>query len=85
MNKPLDDRSIDDARDRWEREYAAQVGEDRPVVNRSGIPIQPPATESTARSMSGTVIEKGDSCTCFSTCGSMREAPKKVMKIRRLM
>jgi methylmalonyl-CoA mutase N-terminal domain/subunit len=41
MNKPLDDRLIDDAAARWESEYAAQIGTDRPVTNRSGIPVKP--------------------------------------------
>ncbi len=44
MNKPLPDpvpASIEDARVRWEAEYASQIGADRTVVNRSGIPIKP--------------------------------------------
>ncbi|CAG0991570.1 methylmalonyl-CoA mutase, N-terminal domain [Burkholderiales bacterium] len=44
MNKPLADpvpASIDEAQVRWAAEYAAQVGHDRPVQNRSGIPIKP--------------------------------------------
>jgi methylmalonyl-CoA mutase N-terminal domain/subunit len=51
MNKPFDaplaalpaDASIapDNALARWQEEYAAQIGTDRPVVNRSGVPIKP--------------------------------------------
>lgn len=44
MNKPLPDpvpASLDDARVRWEAEYAAQIGVDKPVHNRSGVPIKP--------------------------------------------
>jgi methylmalonyl-CoA mutase N-terminal domain/subunit len=29
------------ALERWQREYAAQIDRDRPVVNRSGVPIKP--------------------------------------------
>lgn len=44
MNRPLrelDPATPDDARIRWESEYRAQIGNDRAIVNRSGIPIQP--------------------------------------------
>jgi methylmalonyl-CoA mutase N-terminal domain/subunit len=41
VNKPIDDRLLDSPARRWESEYAAQIGDDRPVVNRSGIPIEP--------------------------------------------
>ncbi len=44
MNKPLTEiapATIEDARVRWEAEYAAQIGEDSTVTNRSGIAIKP--------------------------------------------
>jgi methylmalonyl-CoA mutase N-terminal domain/subunit len=48
MNKPVDAplrlnvaASEDAALSRWREEYAAQIGTDRPVHNRSGIPIKP--------------------------------------------
>src|SRR5687768_4664208 len=44
MNRPLQDAepaTFEDARIRWESEYRAQIGNDRDVVNRSGIPIRP--------------------------------------------
>ena len=44
MNRPLrnaDPATPQDARIRWESEYRAQIGSDREVRNRSGIPIQP--------------------------------------------
>ena len=44
MNKPLPHDtpdSTEDARTRWQREYAAQIGTDRETRNRSGIAIQP--------------------------------------------
>ena len=41
MNKPVDNSLVDPVAARWEAEYAAQIGDDRPVVNRSGIPIEP--------------------------------------------
>src|SRR5512134_1568715 len=41
MNKPVDDPLVDPAAARWAAEYGAQIGEDRPVVNRSGVPIEP--------------------------------------------
>ncbi|MGE5792894.1 MAG: methylmalonyl-CoA mutase family protein, partial [Bacteroidota bacterium] len=41
MNKPVDNPLVDPAAARWAAEYAAQIGEDRPVVNRSGVPIEP--------------------------------------------
>ncbi len=41
MNKPLDTQLIDAPEARWQAEYAQQIGTDRPIVNRSGIPIAP--------------------------------------------
>jgi methylmalonyl-CoA mutase N-terminal domain/subunit len=43
MNKPIDERLLrsSDAQAQWQREYAAQIGTDRAVVNRSGIAIKP--------------------------------------------
>jgi len=44
MNKPLSDpipASTEDANVRWSAEYAAQIGQDRDVRNRSGVPIKP--------------------------------------------
>ena len=44
MNRPLrdvDPASPEDARIRWESEYRAQIGQDREIRNRSGIPVQP--------------------------------------------
>jgi methylmalonyl-CoA mutase, N-terminal domain len=44
VNKPLpnaDPASFDDARVRWQAEYDAQIGGDRAIENRSGIPVQP--------------------------------------------
>jgi len=44
MNKPLADpvpASTEEARVRWAAEYAAQIGADRAVHNRSGIPVKP--------------------------------------------
>ncbi|MCC6249834.1 MAG: acyl-CoA mutase large subunit family protein [Rubrivivax sp.] len=53
MNKPIDaplseaataasaDPGHDPALARWQQEYAAQIGEDRPVTNRSGLAIKP--------------------------------------------
>ena len=44
MNKPLPEpvpASTEEANVRWEAEYAAQIGADRPVHNRSGIPVKP--------------------------------------------
>ena len=44
MNKPLPDpvpATTADAQVRWEAEYAAQIGADEVVHNRSGIPIKP--------------------------------------------
>lgn len=43
MNKPVDERLLrsSDAQAQWQREYAAQIGTDRAVVNRSGIAIKP--------------------------------------------
>ena len=44
MNKPLPDpipASTDEAQVRWAAEYAAQIGIDVPVHNRSGIPVKP--------------------------------------------
>jgi methylmalonyl-CoA mutase, N-terminal domain len=44
MNKPQPHpvpASTEDGRIRWESEYGAQVGTDREIANRSGIPIKP--------------------------------------------
>jgi len=44
MNKPLPHAipaSTEEANVRWSAEYAAQIGQDRDVRNRSGIPIKP--------------------------------------------
>ena len=45
MNKPIDPTILtgatSPARERWTREYAADIGTDRAVENVSGIPIQP--------------------------------------------
>ncbi len=44
MNKPQPHpvpASTEDGRIRWESEFKAQVGTDREIVNRSGIPIKP--------------------------------------------
>jgi len=42
MNPPLERRTPDPpGEDRWQREYAAQIGQDTRVVNRSGLPIKP--------------------------------------------
>jgi methylmalonyl-CoA mutase, N-terminal domain len=44
MNKPLPDpvpASTEEAQVRWAAEYAAQIGTDRAVHNRSGIPVKP--------------------------------------------
>ena len=46
MNKPREiprpaATPFDKGASEWEAEYAAQIGDDRPVVNRSGIPIEP--------------------------------------------
>jgi methylmalonyl-CoA mutase N-terminal domain/subunit len=41
VNKPLDTKLMDSPEARWQAEYAAQIGEVKPVVNRSGIPIEP--------------------------------------------
>ena len=44
MNQALrntDPETFDDARIRWEADYRAQIGVDREVTNRSGIPIHP--------------------------------------------
>ena len=44
MNKPLPDpvpASIEEAQVRWQSQYDAQIGDDAPVHNRSGIPIRP--------------------------------------------
>ena len=41
MNKPLETQLIDTPEARWQAEYAEQIGADKPVVNRSGIPIEP--------------------------------------------
>ena len=43
MNKPLDPAQLAPTaeREQWEREYAAQIGDDRACENRSGIAIKP--------------------------------------------
>ncbi len=43
MNKPLDNRMLEtaEAEARWRDEYAAQIGEDRTIRNRSGIEVKP--------------------------------------------
>ena len=44
MNKPLADpvpASTEEAQVRWAAEYAAQIGSDQAVHNRSGIPVKP--------------------------------------------
>ena len=43
MNKPQDNPALaaDAAEDRWQREYAAQIGAEKTVRNRSGIAIKP--------------------------------------------
>ena len=44
MNRPLrdtDPATQEDASVRWEAEYRAQIGADREIANRSGIPIRP--------------------------------------------
>jgi methylmalonyl-CoA mutase N-terminal domain/subunit len=43
MNKPLDKALLEPAagEDRWQREYAAQIGADKSARNRSGIPVKP--------------------------------------------
>ena len=52
MNKPLDASMLaeaephaDDALARWQRDYAAQIGTDRAVHNRSGVAIRPLYTD----------------------------------------
>jgi methylmalonyl-CoA mutase, N-terminal domain len=43
MNKPVDGKLLSnaDAYGAWEQEYAATIGKDEQVINRSGVPIQP--------------------------------------------
>jgi methylmalonyl-CoA mutase N-terminal domain/subunit len=43
MNKPIDDASLHAraGEDRWQQEYAGQLGAEAPVHNRSGIAIKP--------------------------------------------
>lgn len=42
MNKPLDSKPpLDAAEARWQAEYAEQIGADRDLANRSGIPVKP--------------------------------------------
>ncbi len=47
MNKPVDGRLLSnpDAHGAWEQEYAATIGVDKQVTNRSGVPIQPLYTD----------------------------------------
>ena len=46
--KPHDNPDLEtpSTKDRWQREYAAQIGADKPVRNRSGIAIKPLYTPS---------------------------------------
>jgi methylmalonyl-CoA mutase N-terminal domain/subunit len=44
MNKPQDNFQLESAaaaEDRWQRDYAAQIGDDKTIRNRSGIAIKP--------------------------------------------
>jgi methylmalonyl-CoA mutase N-terminal domain/subunit len=43
MNKPSDTRHLEPevGQDRWQRDYATQIGSDKPVRNRSGVAIKP--------------------------------------------
>lgn len=43
MNKPIDDKLLSEANafGKWQQDYAATIGVDKTVVNRSGVPIQP--------------------------------------------
>ena len=44
MNKPLDAGKLSEHEtglERWQREYAASVGGDKPARNRSGIEVRP--------------------------------------------
>ncbi|MDP3617618.1 MAG: methylmalonyl-CoA mutase family protein, partial [Rhodoferax sp.] len=47
MNQAIDSKLLSeaDAFGKWQQEYAAGVGTDKTVVNRSGIPIQPLYTD----------------------------------------
>jgi methylmalonyl-CoA mutase, N-terminal domain len=47
MNKPVDGKLLAQpgALDAWQREYAATIGADKDVANRSGVPIKPLYTE----------------------------------------
>ena len=53
MNKPIDNKLLTEASGyaQWQRDYDASIGVDKPVVNRSGVTIQPIYTE---RDWSGT-------------------------------
>ncbi|MDP2640849.1 MAG: methylmalonyl-CoA mutase family protein, partial [Betaproteobacteria bacterium] len=47
MNKPLDAGRLserDTGLERWQREYAAGAGSDKPARNRSGIEVKPLST-----------------------------------------
>src|SRR5512132_2729169 len=47
MNKPIESQLLSDpdAHRAWQQEYAATIGADKDVSNRSGVPIQPLYTE----------------------------------------
>ena len=47
MSKPLDSEALStgDPQRAWQQEYAASIGQDKDVVNRSGIPIKPLYTQ----------------------------------------
>ena len=47
MNQTIDNKLLTeaDAYSQWQQDYATSIGVDKPVVNRSGVPIQPIYTE----------------------------------------
>ena len=47
MNHTTDNKLLTeaDAYGQWQQDYATSIGVDKPVVNRSGVPIQPIYTE----------------------------------------
>ena len=47
MNQTIDNKLLTeaDAYSQWQHDYATSIGVDKPVVNRSGVPIQPIYTE----------------------------------------
>ncbi len=55
------------------------------VCSASGTFTQPPTTESTARTASGTHMTAGASCRCFDSSAPVRFDPWKVMTIMRVM